>query len=88
MRLRRMSRMTVAASIGQAAWATRRQWRALPVPRRDRLQALVRQSAGRTSNLSAAERLELRGLVGELNLGEVMRSTAARASRRGVGRRS
>ena len=56
MRLRRMGRMTMAATLGQAAWATRRQWRALPAERRDRLQVLLRQSAGRPSKLSAAER--------------------------------
>lgn len=82
MRLRRMGKMTIAASVGQAAWATRRQWRALPAERRDRLQALVRQSAGRPSNLSAAERQELRGLLGELNLSEIFRDAAWRASRR------
>ena len=87
MRLRRMGRMTLAASAGQAAWATWRQWRALPAERRDRLQALVRQSAGGPSNLSAAERRELRGLVGELRLGEVLRDSAMRGSRGGFRRR-
>jgi hypothetical protein len=87
MRLRRIGRMTLAASLGQAAWATRRQWRALPAERRDRLQALLRQSAGRPSNLSAAERQELRELVGELNLGDVLRDSATRVSRRGFRRR-
>jgi hypothetical protein len=74
----------MAVWVGQAAWATGRQWRALPAERRDRLQVLLRQSAGRPSNLSAAERQELRGLVSELNLGEVLRDSAMRASRRGV----
>jgi hypothetical protein len=87
MRLRRMGRMTLAASVGQAAWATRRQWRALPAERRDRLAALVRQSAAGPSNLSAAERQELRGLVGELRLSEVLRDSAMRGSRRGFRRR-
>lgn len=72
----------MAASVGQAAWATRRQWRALPAERRDRLQALLRQSAGRPANLSAAERQELWALLRELNLGEVLRAGASRASRR------
>ena len=70
MRLRGMSRMTVAATLGQAAWATHRQWRALPPQQRDRLQALVRQSGGRPTNLSPTERRELIGLAGKLNLGE------------------
>jgi hypothetical protein len=86
MRLRRMGRMTMAATLGQAAWATRRQWRALPAERRDRLQALLRQATGGPSNLSAAERTELRGLVGELRLGDVLRDSATRASRRGFRR--
>jgi hypothetical protein len=87
MRLRRMGKMTMAASVGQAAWATRRQWRALPAERRNRLQALLRQSTGRPSNLSAAERQELRDLIGELNLGDVLRDSAIRASRRSLRRR-
>lgn len=87
MRLRRVGRMTIAASLGQAAWATRRQWQALPIDRRERLQALLRQSGGRPSNLSRAERQEAGGLIGELNLGDVLRDSATRASRRGFFRR-
>jgi hypothetical protein len=87
MRGRRIGRMTVAASLGQAAWATRRQWRAMPAEHRDRLQALLRQCAGRPSNLSSADRDELRRLIGELNLAAVLRDSAMRASRRGFRRR-
>jgi hypothetical protein len=83
----RMGKMTLAASVGQAAWATRRQWRALPAERRDRLQSLVRQAAGGPSNLSAAERRELLALLGELGLGEVLRNSEMRTSRRGSRRR-
>jgi hypothetical protein len=83
----RMGKLTLAASVGQAAWSTRRQWRALPAERRDRLQSLVRQSAAGPSNLSAAERRELRALLGELRLGEVLRDSAMRTSRRGSRRR-
>jgi hypothetical protein len=86
MRVRRIGRMTVAASVGRAAWAAGRQWRALPAAHRDRLQGLLRQSAGRPSNLSPAERDELRRLVGELNLGDVLRDSARRTSRRGFRR--
>jgi hypothetical protein len=55
---------------------------------RDRLQALLRQCAGRPSNLSPAERDKLRRLVGELNLGDVLRDSPMRASRREFRRRS
>lgn len=75
-----MGRMTIAASLAQGAWAARRQWRALPSERRARLQALLRQSAGRPSNLSPAERQELQTLLGELNLGAVLRETAMKVS--------
>jgi hypothetical protein len=82
MRARRLGRLTIAASsLGQAAWATRRQWQALPAEHRSRFQALLRQSAGRRANLSETERQELRRLVGELNLGEVLRNSAIRATR-------
>jgi hypothetical protein len=80
MRLRRTGRLTVAASVGQAAWALRSHWQALPAARRIRLQSLLRQAAKGPSNLSAAERQELRGLVGELQLGDVLRHSAARTS--------
>ncbi|MGZ6559443.1 MAG: hypothetical protein ACXVH3_27190 [Solirubrobacteraceae bacterium] len=81
MRVRRLGRLAIAASLGQAAWATRRQWQALPPARRSRLQTLLRQSAGGPANLSETDRQELRTLVGELNLGEVLRNSAI-----GVGR--
>ena len=79
MRARRMKRLTIAASLGHAAWAVGRQWQALPAEHRSRLQALLRRSAGRPANLSESERRELRRLIGELNLGEVLRNSAIRA---------
>jgi hypothetical protein len=82
-----MGRLSISASLGQAAWAARRQWRALPVDRRDRLQALLRRAAGGPSNLSPADRQELRGLIAELNLGNVVRDSAMRAARSGSRRR-
>jgi hypothetical protein len=75
--------MSIAMALGQAAWATRRHWQALPPERRSRLQALLRQSAGGPANLSETDRQELRGLIGELNLGEVLRHSAIRAAGRG-----
>lgn len=83
MTVRRLGKLTIAASLAQAAWATRRQWQALPPGRRNRLQGLVRQAAGGPANLSETDRHELRELIGELNLGEVLRDSAIRASGRG-----
>jgi hypothetical protein len=83
-----MGRLGIAASLGQAAWATHRQWRQLPPDHRHRLQLLLRQSGGRPLRLSPMQRQELLGLVAELNLGQVLRASAARASRHGVRRRS
>lgn len=82
-----MGRLTIAATLGQAALATRRQWQALPAGRRERLQVLLRQAAKGPANLSPVERQELRGLAGELNLGGVLRDTAMNMSRRGFRRR-
>jgi hypothetical protein len=86
MKLRRMERLTMAASVGQAGWALLRQWQALPEKRRTRIQGLLRKSGGRPSNLSGAERRELKDLVSELNLGQVARD-AIRTSSRGRSRR-
>ena len=83
MKARRIGRLTVAASLGQAAWATRRHWQALPAERRSRLQALLRQTAGGPANLTQNDRQELRRLLGELHLGEVLRNSAMRATRGG-----
>ena len=83
----KMSRLTIALALGQAAWTARQQWEAIPVERRARLQTLLRQSAGGPSSLTAADRAELRALIAELNLGEVVRTSAARAARGGLRRR-
>ena len=82
MKPRRMRKATIAAGVAEAGRAARRQWRALPLHRRQRLQELVRLSAGRPGNLSAGERQELWTLLRELNLGEALRHGAARASAR------
>ena len=57
MRARRIGRLTIAASLGQAAWATRRQWQALPAEHRRRLRALLRQSAATNALASASSGL-------------------------------
>jgi hypothetical protein len=76
-----MGRKAIIAGLAHAGWTARRQWQALPADRRQRLQALLRQSAGRPTNLSAAERRELWSLFGELNLGEVLREARAPSRR-------
>ena len=81
-------RLTVAVALLQGARSAHRQWQAIPVARRSRLQDLLRRSGGRPGNLSAGERRELQGLVGDLHLGHVVRETAQRATvRRGFRRR-
>ena len=45
-----------------------KRWNALSGKERARLAELLRQSRGRTSNLSAKQRLELRKLAGKLDL--------------------
>jgi hypothetical protein len=77
-----MGRMTIVATAAKVGWAARRQWRAIPQNRRQRLEALLRQSGGWPANLSAAERRELWTLVQELNLGEVLRQGATRSASR------
>jgi hypothetical protein len=81
-------RLTVAAALLQGARSAHRQWQAIPAARRSRLQELLRRSGGRPGNLSASERRELLGLIGELHLGQAVRDTAQRAgARRGLRRR-
>jgi alpha-D-ribose 1-methylphosphonate 5-triphosphate synthase subunit PhnI len=82
MRSRRVSRLTLAATLGQTVWEVGRRWEALPARRRARLQDLLRKSGGRPSSLSASERREVRMIVAELKLGEVMREISQRASTR------
>lgn len=85
-----LGRLGVAGVVGQAAWTARRHWRAVPAERRARLQALLRQTGGQPSNLSAAERQELKELLAELDVGGALRSVAtSRGVRggRGFGRR-
>lgn len=84
---RRPGRVAMAAALGQVAWGAHAQWRSMPAHRRERLQTLLRKSGGRPGNLSAAEREEVRGLVADLNLGQIMRDGALRVSGRGSWRR-
>jgi hypothetical protein len=56
------------AAVLQATFAIARRWRALSGKDRARLARLVRDSQGRVGNLSVKQRLELRRLVGKLDL--------------------
>jgi len=77
---RRLGRLGLATAVGQFAWAAGRQWRALPADRRERLQALLRQSATRPASLSPADRQELTRLMRELELGPLVRRAATDAA--------
>jgi hypothetical protein len=60
----------------QIASVTRQHWQSLPGDDRQRLQSLLRRSRGKPSNLSKAERRELRKLVLALQLPRLMRESA------------
>jgi hypothetical protein len=64
----------------QVANATRQHWQSIPEEDRARLQHLLRQSHGKPSNLSKAERGELRKLVRALRLPSLVRNTALNAA--------
>jgi hypothetical protein len=71
-------------TVAEAVVATRRHWTGLDPHTRRRLRELVVKSRGRPSNLTAAEKRELRALVGNLNLTRLGRdlATVARPGRR------
>ncbi len=64
----------------QIASTTRQHWQSLPSEDRERLQDLLRRSRGKPSNLSGAERRELRELVRGLQLPRLVRDAAVNAS--------
>jgi hypothetical protein len=64
----------------QIASTTRQHWRSLPSEDRARLQILLRHSRGRPSNLSTAQRRELRELVRALQLPRLVRDAAVNAA--------
>lgn len=80
MRAREAARLGIATAAWRFAVSARRQWLALPPNRRRRLQTLLRQSGGRPSRLSAAERRELGALVRDLRLGALIRNAAIDAA--------
>ncbi len=60
-------------TLGQIAMVVRDHWLSIPARHRKRVQTLVTRSGGRMSNLSRAEQAELRALVSELRLVELVR---------------
>jgi hypothetical protein len=64
----------------EAALATKKHWDRLPPGTRQRVVALVAKSRGRPSNLSGAEKRELRALVRQLHLVRLGRDLAVVAS--------
>ncbi len=73
---RRESRSRLKSTVGAVPWLAvargamivSRRWNALSGKERARLGELVRESRGRTSNLTVKQRLELRRLAGKLDL--------------------
>jgi hypothetical protein len=74
-------------TVAEAVVATRRHWSGLDPHTRRRLLELVTKSRGRPSNLTAAEKRELRSLVGRMNLTKLGRDLAVVASPLRGGRR-
>ncbi len=76
-------------AVARAAMIVSKRWNALSGKERARLAELVRQSRGRTSNLSVKQRLELRKLAGRLDLKGMFRelSTLWRGGRGRRGRK-
>jgi hypothetical protein len=72
--------------VAEAALATRRHWQQVEPTTRRRLRELVAKSRGRPSNLTAAERSELRRLVDRLDLRVLVRDLTALASPIGLPR--
>jgi hypothetical protein len=72
--------------IARTAMVVSKRWNALSGKERARLAELVRESRGRTSNLSVKQRLELRKLAGKLDLKGMVRELSS-LWRGGRGRR-
>jgi hypothetical protein len=83
--LRKLGPLGVALTAAQVGRTVHDHWRAVPADQRERLAQLLRQTKGKPSNLSAAERRELRALVRALNVPRVAVRAAIAA---GIGRRA
>lgn len=69
-----------AFAVAEALTTTRRHFAGVDPQTRRRTTELVRKSKGRPRNLSAAEKTELRRLVGEMDLWQLSKDLAAVAS--------
>ena len=69
-----------AFAVAEALTTTRRHFAGVDPTARRRAVELVRQSKGRPSNLTAAQKQELRRLVGEMDLWQLSKDLAAVAS--------
>jgi hypothetical protein len=78
-------------ALARAAMIVSKRWNALSSKERVRLAELLRESRGRTSNLSVKQRLELRKLAGKLDVKGMIRELSSlwrgRHGRRGRKRR-
>ena len=78
--LRKIGPLGTAAIVLQVASTTRQHWQSVPSEDRVRLQGLLRRSRGKPSNLSKAERRELRKLIRALQLHRLVRDSAVNAA--------
>jgi hypothetical protein len=74
--LGRVGPLGTALTLGQLGLVVHRHWGTIPLEHRARLRELLRKSKGKPSNLSHAERHELRELVHRLELSRLARSGA------------
>jgi hypothetical protein len=74
--IRKIGPLGSAVIAFQLASTTRQHWQSIPSEDRARLQSLLRRSHGKPSNLSKADRQELRNLVRALQLPRLVRSSA------------
>ena len=86
-RLKRTVRAVRWSAVARSAMIVSKRWNALSGKERARFARLLRQSRGRTSNLSVKQRLELRKLAGKLDLEGMIRDLSSlwrgRRGRRG-----
>jgi hypothetical protein len=78
--IRKIGPLGSAVIAVQVANTTRQHWQSIPSEDRARLQSLLRHSRGKPSNLSKAERRELRKLVRSLELPRLVRSSVLNAA--------